>query len=495
MRVISTASDEGTFLYGAVRIVHGQVFGRDFFEIMGPGSFYWLAAFYKLFGVNYFAARACLFVSSLGTAVVLYYLSRRVCRRYQVLPCIVLMSAVIPCNGHHVDANFFALISIATLVLWMDRHWKTLLFFAGVFAGLSTCCLQTKGTLLLFSMLLWLWMHRRRGAASFSALGMVIGGYLGVAGAVLAYFWSQGALRSLFYANVTWPSQHYSSVNAVRYGQGIIIWNWDRYITMKDAFSWPFSLAVYGVAAILIAPLLFIAALPALVPLSALLASLAGRIKWRALRPEIVFYLLCGSALWISEIHRMDEGHLIFGAPLLAILCVYFLDEIQNKYSDNVLKLIAISAMWLATFDFIGVLSAHSVMTRVGSISVFKDSPALSFLNTQVAVGEEIFVYPYAPTYYFLSATTNPTPYSLLLYNYNTPSEFQEVIGILDRRRVKYVIWDTPILAYTAVSFPGAQPKNSSDLIMEHYLESHYKIVSEDRGIRIMEREEAGPGN
>jgi 4-amino-4-deoxy-L-arabinose transferase-like glycosyltransferase len=499
MRLIALASDEGTVLYDAVRIVHGQVFARDFFEIMGPGSFYWLATFYKLFGVTFVAARMCLFISSFGSALLLYFLSRRICGRYQSLSCIVLVSTCFggmwPGNNYHVDGTFFALLSVACLVLWLDMRRRVLLISAGVLAGLSTCCLQTKGTLLLLAMLLWLWVQRRKGAASISAFGLLTVGYLGVAGAVLAYFWSQGALRSVFYANVIWPFQHYSNVNAVCYGQGIVIWNWDRYILMKDAFSWPFNLVAYGVAALLVAPLFFVAALPALVPLSALLAIRAGRVKWRTLTPEIVLYLLCGFALWISEIHRMDIGHLAFGAPLLIILCIYLLDEIQSKYSDNVLKLIAISTVWLAGFNFIGVLTAHSVTTRVGSVAVFRDSPALSFLNTHVAANDEIYVYPYAPSYYFLSATTNPTPYSLLLYNYNTSSEFQEVIGILDRRRVKYVIWDTPILAYTAVSFPGAQPKSPKDLIMEPYLESHYKMVSEDHGIRVMERKEAETGN
>ena len=30
--------DEGLLISGAVRIVHGQVFARDFFEVVGPGT-------------------------------------------------------------------------------------------------------------------------------------------------------------------------------------------------------------------------------------------------------------------------------------------------------------------------------------------------------------------------------------------------------------------------------------------------------------------------
>src|ERR1700747_847487 len=92
MRVFMLGTDEGTLVYGAVRIVHGQVFARDFFEVIGPGTFYWLAAFFKLFGVTFLAARICLFLTSLGTALLLYYLSRRVCSSYQLLPVVIFFA-------------------------------------------------------------------------------------------------------------------------------------------------------------------------------------------------------------------------------------------------------------------------------------------------------------------------------------------------------------------------------------------------------------------
>ena len=43
MRLVRLEADEGTIIDGAVRIVHGQVFARDFFEVAGPGTFYWLS--------------------------------------------------------------------------------------------------------------------------------------------------------------------------------------------------------------------------------------------------------------------------------------------------------------------------------------------------------------------------------------------------------------------------------------------------------------------
>ena len=92
MRLLLQFTNEGTFVDGAVRTVHGQLLGHDFFEVMGPGTFYWLALFFKLFGVTFLASRLCLFVTSLGTALSIYFLSRRLCRSYQVLPCVVVFA-------------------------------------------------------------------------------------------------------------------------------------------------------------------------------------------------------------------------------------------------------------------------------------------------------------------------------------------------------------------------------------------------------------------
>ena len=498
MRVIGVGSDEGSVIYAAVRVFHGQVFTRDFFEVMGPVTPYFLAAFFKLFGVTFLATRVCLFITSVGTGLLMYFLTRRVCWRYQWLPCIILASTYFggfwPGISHHVDSNFLALLSVACVVLWQERHCKVLLILSGVLAGLTTCFFLPKGVLLLVAIVLWVWIQRQRGAASISEIGLVVGGYHSAVALVLAYFWSQGALGSLVFANIIWPSRHYEAVNAVPYGQGIISWNWVRFIPLKDAFNWPISAVGVVTAVILITPLLFVAALPALVPISALIRILSDRDKWRIVTPEIVLYVLCGSALWLSEIHRKDINHLVFGSPLLIILCIYFLDSSRMKSSAYTLQLIAICAFWLATFNLLGVVTAHPVMTRVGSVAMFKDDPVLAIIHSHTVAGEEMYVYPYSPLYYFLSSTTNPTRYSLLLYNYNTDAEFYDAIRSLELRRPRYVIWDAGLLDWAKDFFPTANLRGPSGLIMEPYLESHYKLVIAEKGVRIMERKEADPG-
>jgi len=481
LRVIWKATDEGTIVYGAVRIIHGQVFARDFFEVMGPGSFYWLAAFFKLFGATFLAERICLYVTSLGTFLSMYFLSRRVCGRYRLLPPVLLVgvyfSTIWPMVNHHVDSNFFALLSIVCIVLWQDTHRNILLVAAGAGVAVTTCILQPKGLLLLFAFLAWLWIQRQRRSASLSALGIVLASYSAVVALVLLYFWGQGALRDLTYMNFVWPSQHYSAVNAVPYATGISQF-WTHWIVPVHGIRWLIPLGV-----VLILPFLFVAALPALVPL---LGIPRGK---ENLRPEILLYWFCGWALWLSEFHRRDIAHLTSGSPLLIILCVYFLGEYRGKITELTLQFLTISACALAVVNLFIVLCAYSVPTRVGPVAMFKPDPVLMFLDSHVAPGTEIFSYPYCPMYYFLSATTNPTRYSLLIYNYNTPSQFQEVIQILDQHKVKYVLWDASFQTKAAANFySSTMYRPVGGFILEPYLESHYRVVQDVDGVRIMER-------
>jgi hypothetical protein len=125
---------------------------------------------------------------------------------------------------------------------------------------------------------------------------------------------------------------------------------------------------------------------------------------------------------------------------------------------------------------------------------MFRDAPVLTFLDKNVAPGEEIFAYPYCPRYYFLSSTTNPTPYSILIYNYNTPSQFQEVVRILDQHKVRYVLWEMNLEQLTG-AFPASTQLPPGGLIIEPYLESHYKLVQVVDGLRIMERKSEDHAN
>jgi hypothetical protein len=404
-----------------------------------------------------------------------------------LLPCIILagtsFGALWPGIGHHVDSDFFSLLSVVCLIFWNTSRRNSLLATAGLLAGVTTCIFLPKGVFLFCALLAWLWLQRKKNADLWYSLGLLTGGYLAIVSLTLAYFWSRGALHSLVFANFIYPRQHYYAVNAVTYANGIFTFYWRNWFTAFGGGVW--SVAI---AALLITPFLFIAALPLLILLVGI------RNKWKSMTPEIALFWLCGWALWLSEAHRSDIWHLVFGSPLLIVLFNHVLSEWQGKLAHATVRILAISSVCLAGFNCCVVLAmgAHSTATRVGNVVTAGTSAdqVLRFMNEHIAPGEEILVYPYCPTYYFLSATTNPTRYSFLMYSYNTPAQFQEVIDILERRRIRYVLWETTFMPNASENFPGMLSGSSSGLLMEPYLESHYKLVEDDHGVRVMERKD-----
>src|ERR1700693_4180702 len=59
-RYTSMEPDEGIVFQGAQRILRGQVLYRDFFSFFTPGSYYFLALLFKVFGSSFLVVRTAL---------------------------------------------------------------------------------------------------------------------------------------------------------------------------------------------------------------------------------------------------------------------------------------------------------------------------------------------------------------------------------------------------------------------------------------------------
>ncbi len=106
-----TPYDEGIILSDTMRILHGEVFHRDFYANYGPAQSFFLAAIFKVFGVNFFAERVydviirsltvvlvfkilrencSLLLSAITTLAVGVWLLRLGYYLYPIFPCILL---------------------------------------------------------------------------------------------------------------------------------------------------------------------------------------------------------------------------------------------------------------------------------------------------------------------------------------------------------------------------------------------------------------------
>jgi hypothetical protein len=140
----------------------------------------------------------------------------------------------------------------------------------------------------------------------------------------------------------------------------------------------------------------------------------------------------------------------------------------------------------LAAFNLLLTHYASAkIVTPRGTLYAFRPDPVLDFLDTHVKSGENIFVYPYRPFYYFLSGAENPTRFSILLYHLHTDAQFHEAVRSLQEKEVKYVIWERKPLIFEFLPAHVAPPADR--LIMEPYLASRYRVLKSIDGIDILE--------
>jgi hypothetical protein len=478
--------DEGTFLYNAIRVMQGQIPFRDFFEVMGPGSFYWLALFFKISAPTWQATRIFLTLEIVITTLLVYFVARHIGTRFSAFPAAFLIAVSFPSSwpavSHHIDSNLFALLSFAAVLWWLENRRPTTLFAAGALAGLTTCFLQPKGILLLLSFVVLQLILLRKQPALLPSLTWLLAGYLTTVVIILAFFWTGGALSDLIYANITWPLTNYNGVNRVPYGFALQFY----WILWRQSFGAALSPEMGAcAAAILAVPFVVLIALPLL------LAVFALRYRSLAFNPTTLPYWLAGCALWISEIHRKDLTHLVWGSPILVVLGFYLFSQIRYRLAFAALRLTAIcvGALLLVNALIAATTRSVPVITRRGTVNTYGGDPALEFLNTHVKPGEAVFIYPYCPIYYFLSAAKNPTRFSFLIYGMNTESQFHEVVQSLEQSRVRYVLWETGFEhGRLGNILPGYRSPLREQPVVEPYLREHFNVVGHANTYQILER-------
>jgi len=493
LRVLTQiAGDEGTLIMGAVRVVEGQLPFRDFFEVMGPGTFYWLALFFKLLGTTWLATRIDLLVTTLGITLALLYLARRLPGGNELAPLIFFVgvshhswNAI----SHHMDGNLFGLLSFAAFVFWMDKPRPLTIFLAGVGAGFTTWVLLPKGLLLFLSLVLLLAIFFRKDPVFRSAFTALLGGFLLVNITAVVLFWSAGGLPSLIYANLIWPFTHYSASNLVPYGF--------MFQFYRSGFLASLSPLLAPAAAQIVSGAL---SLPFAVVIGLPLLLLGCVIYFRrsAFDRTTLPYWIVGCAFWLSEMHRKDMAHIVWGSPILIVLAFSYGRQIRGRWVKPVLQMVTVCAVLVASLNPMAALLAnHKLTTRRGTIyTSFQTDRVLEYLEAHASPGESVFVYPYSPMYNFLSATSNPTRYSILLYNTNTDQQFREAIRTIDTARAKYAVVDRTFPTWVHTWFPAYRMPAGEDLIVEPYLADHYRVVSAaDDRYDLLERKDSAAGS
>lgn len=490
MRVLARSPDEGVSEYGAQAVLRGAIPGREFIELYAPGAYYWLALFFRIFGVSIQVARGFLLAESVATVLLIFHLARRL-KGIGLFAAAFVLATSIPfavLNTPHYDANLFALLSFAVFLAAHARlsdarnlkHCYLLLFCSGVLAGCTSCIMQQKGLLFLAAFGVSIVLLRRSRAIRF--LVILFAGFTLPIATGLAFYAAHGALGDLIFANFIFPASLYMKINEVPYG--FPIWAMmapDWFAGVRGVFPLPVSLLFVSV---LVLPFLLIMVLPALLPVLAYLE------RCLAFQPEWWPYWLAAYALWASEIHRLDLGHLRNGTLLLVVLFFTICERHKSAGMQRIALAIIGCTILMAAVNAMAAISYRTVLhTRRGDLLAARPDKALDFLMQHTRPGEDVFVYPYRPLYYFLADVHNPTRFAVYLYDPAANALFRQAVEDIDSRKVRYVLWDTGLAGKNLNTiFPAYREPPPDKLIIEPYLRSHYHQIAFENGFHILER-------
>jgi hypothetical protein len=256
-------TDEGLVLFGAERVLNGDVPHRDFFTLYGPAQFYLLAALYKVFGASVLVERAWDTVVRCYCVVLVFIVVKRVAPRKVALltaAASLVWLASFESYGYPVfPALAAALAGVTFLAPVLARAKPTpRLIVAGVCAGVVVLFRYDVGFAVFGSECLILafaaWTQRSPTTLGLSTaaqcLSLFGAGFALVVTPVTIAFAVSGAIPDLVFDVVTYSARYYVKMRSLPFPPPW--WVWTR----------PKDLAVY------LPPALCIAAVPTIVDIA-----------------------------------------------------------------------------------------------------------------------------------------------------------------------------------------------------------------------------------
>lgn len=219
------ATDEGLYYYEAIRMLHGDVIYRDFFEFVTPGVFLYIGGLMRLFGEHVMPVRYSLGIIYVLETWMVYWIGRRLrLPRWAAFlpPLIFIVDA--RCQSwwsiqHHSISHFLALLTFCSLLRWVDERKNWQVIAAGLCAGTAVCFTQHVGVvsaaIALFWVVIWpgVWLRLSVGRQA----GLLVACICAPILALLGYLAANGAVADAYHSTVQWVMSSYRGYHSEPY--------------------------------------------------------------------------------------------------------------------------------------------------------------------------------------------------------------------------------------------------------------------------------------
>ncbi|HEY9723931.1 MAG TPA: glycosyltransferase family 39 protein [Oscillatoriaceae cyanobacterium] len=473
--------DEFDNLNDALRMLHGQLIYRDFFEFIAPFSFWIAEATFALAGPSVLAARLVQSAGLLLSTWQLYDLARRleVPPWLAALPGVILLGALYrawPGYSHHWIALPLALGALQAAMRALDgpRRWWGL---SGLLAGLVTLDMQTDGpalvAVLVGTSVLDAVLRRKDRAAALKDLGALTLGCALPWGLATLYFATQGALVTTLKLVWLWPLHHYKQAggfNDVRYGSD---W-WGEIRPIARSPLW-LGRAFHLSGTYLLAPVAAIAGL------SWFARSLIRR-AWSDTSARWALVILWAIANFALVVHgRADYPRIaIYAVPSVLVLCAFAGRALSRRaawkwFPTALLVTYAGTGLFLLSrymaADPATWCRLASPDQRIASL------PVLSYLRAHTEPSDRLVVFPNGGLFYFYGrpAATRYTVIYPIGYRYMDPREIHEVWHEIAQSKPKYMVVGPYVFNGTNLEslMPGGAPSGYQRIDRRFEMDGH----------------------
>jgi len=464
-RFVLAPNDEGIYLDGGLRVLHGQMPYRDFFALTGPGTFVLEAASFRVLGNTLAAGRlpvvwdiailtACLFwlVSKLSNSVTAGFAA------CTYLAFTTLGDTAVTAN-HRWDSSAWAVLAATLTVVATEspraRFSVLISVAAGIAAGVAAWCTPPVA-LAVIALGACLLLYR-------ATRGLFVAYAGGVAVMFAAGAWWIVSTRALpaMLDSLLWSASNYSGANRIWYG----------------AVTGGYANLLRGTspdqAATTIMLLVFLT-LPATLPF------FSSIWLWKRPSMSVSILLAVGYALILSTYPRWDLGHLtLVSAPFYALTAA-LITRFSFRRTAALRKAVALIVLVAAGACLtVNIQNRLREETRASSVGNVHGKPAdleiLTSIQARVTRSDTLFVFPYRPLLYFVTGAHNPTRYSFLQPGMFSDKDEAEVLSELRARPPRWVF-------YTQVSpdsylriWPGSDPRRLKMPGIEAFLRENYE--------------------
>jgi len=486
-------------LYGAKRILEGQLLYKDFFDFVTPGTDYVLAAVFYLFGVKLSVARIALAVSNGIVVAIVVFMSSYAIKNRLLSVLLPVLTAIYSSYNYYISHHWFILVPILLVMFSGIKNIKeqesktnkwlfTGLATSGVFLFIQSIGLTLFGMIVLF--IIWYYtLDKPRVKPILRPLMYYTSGFVLPLIFVVLLFALSGSLSAFIYDSFVWPLFHYRIMN-INSINGFLI------VLLDGLTGRGLSPAILngfiGYFGILLGIIIFIYML----------------VKYKGKKTQRLSLIAFASIVCIGAISGLIQNptvnHIMVFLPVYMFLII-LLYEYEPFYNKRIIRVgfslyflfITITLIYNSyrTYSLIyDTVYNNSVIvqTPIGKVRMVKSYKMLSDVGTSDPtvflkemggkLPKHIFVLYWSPSIYMLTGTENPTPLNTYMPYYNTKEQAMSVIQALKANHTEFIVVDLTLeyAKYMYTHHKGwawHDPRIfSPDEPLISYIHTHYRL-------------------